>query len=648
MAEILGAVASGLSIAKAAGEILSTGLKLKLLLQEIRDAPENLQFLLGQVEVLAAALCDLNLDEVPEAGISATLCGSLRAATFQCRNSAEHLSCTISELSGQLETHRGFRRKVVAAKLVFKKGSLAKLEHRLYTTVQCLTSIQQLYIMPMSRTLKVGIPFLIGQITIQIRWEDEGEGYLQISRLPNTEKTTSVFKTTALGLKVQVPTWLAPRMIAFLIKKSYGAWQASLAVFRIHLLHEPQARKAMAIILSDNEHAMLQAFERRQIGPRDRFLDLNGNECTLSELALRFGAWRICNYLLDSSRDIVEKPLLWVMWHRRAQDEADLHQLQTLLKKDNFGDHARFQLFSNFQGDILSFDSTRRQIWPDDQFYSDSFRNHRIQFIWLLALSANALAPTFFRHILSPGGILRVQDIYTGRLQLGYWDDTLLHALALGVGSAAWHDRETSRQWALVAADMLPFVRNYHELAPFIRWDRFRTPLFTSLFVSLLPWPSTKIQDRGYITSLTKRFHYMESGMKAWLQVLKDAGIDLRAYGERETELFHLEVYERSFPIYSVADGDEVYWDDFLRCDVVLIGFQYGQEVDDWRLWWSEHTDAYAGDFWGRIESSIESIYQRVPGAWKEDKDSAIDETPETNDQSCSGGTSTDICAFKQ
>lgn len=304
------------------------------------------------------------------------------------------------------------------------------------------------------------------------------------------------------------------------------------------------------------------------------------------------------------------------MWQRRAQDEENMYQLQTLLKKDNFGDHARFQLFGNFHGDVLSFDSARRQIWPDEQFYSDSFRNHRIQFAWALALSSNPLAPMFFRRVLSPDGILRAHDVYTGRLRLGYCNDTLVHALARGVGSTAWHDRETSRQWALVAADMLPFVQNYHELAPVIQWDGFRTPLFTSLFISLLPWPSTKAHDSNRTMSLVRRFHYVESGMKAWLQVLKDASIDLQKYGERETELFNSEFYERNFPMYSVSDGDEVYCNNYMRLDLVLIGFQYGQEVSDWKLWWLEHTDAYVGDFWGAIESSVESIDQRMPGAW--------------------------------
>ncbi|KAF2995137.1 hypothetical protein E8E14_002489 [Neopestalotiopsis sp. 37M] len=712
MAEILGAVASGLSIARAAGEILSTGLKLKLLLDEIRDAPENCKFLLGQVEILATALCDLQLDDVPERGISATLCGSLRAATIQCRYAAEHLSCAIGELSAQLETHRGLRRRVVAAKLLFKKGLLAKLEHRLYTAVQCLTLTQQLYIiawqriqpdiitsrilqeyaltdspqfplnppqyedkcnptrpmsmkvgstlsinaprpkssdMPTTRTLKIGIPSLVGKITIQMRWQDEDKDHLQVSRLQHREKAISVFGTTELGLNVQFPSWLASRMVAVLIEKSYGAWQASLAVFKVHVLHDPQARKAMAMILSDDDDALYQAFERRQVGPRDRFLDTNGNECTLNELALRFGAWRICNYLLSSSRDIQRKPLLWVMWHRRAQDEETLHQLQTLLKKDCLKLHVRFQLFCNFDGDAASFNLTRRQIWPDDQFYSDSFRNHRIQFAWFLALSSTTLAPTFFRYALSPNGILRAQDIYTGRLHLGYCDDTLLHAFALGIGSAAWLDRETSKQWALVASEMLPHVRNYHELGPAVRWDKLRTPLFASLSISLLPWPSSEARNRSGTMSLSRRLHHMEIGMKAWLQVLKDGGVDLQKYGQRETELFNMELYGRNFPLYNVdSDGDEVCWDNYLRLDLVLIGFQYGKEVDDWKLWWTEHTDAYAGDFWKSIESSAQSFEQRVPGAWIDGQESVFDQTPETTVESCFCETSTVISVFKQ
>ncbi|KAK6209419.1 hypothetical protein LQW54_006272 [Pestalotiopsis sp. IQ-011] len=113
MAEILGVVASGINIAQLAGQILTTGLELRRLFHEIRDAPEGLSFLLGQIEVIAAALHELNIHDAVEPGISVTL--------------------------------------FMAAKLVLKKDSIARFEHRLYTAVQCLTMTQQLYIMYLIR-----------------------------------------------------------------------------------------------------------------------------------------------------------------------------------------------------------------------------------------------------------------------------------------------------------------------------------------------------------------------------------------------------------------------------------------------------------------------------------------------------------------
>lgn len=150
MAEILGVVASGINVAQLAGQILTTGLELRRLFHEIRDAPESLSFLLGQIEVIAAALHELNIHDAVEPGISVALYGSLRAAIDQCQQAADHLSSTISDLTRQLQTSRGFRRRFMAAKLVLKKDSIARFEHRLYTAVQCLTMTQQLYIMYLS------------------------------------------------------------------------------------------------------------------------------------------------------------------------------------------------------------------------------------------------------------------------------------------------------------------------------------------------------------------------------------------------------------------------------------------------------------------------------------------------------------------
>ncbi|KAK6209418.1 hypothetical protein LQW54_006271 [Pestalotiopsis sp. IQ-011] len=98
----------------------------------------------------------------------------------------------------------------------------------------------------------------------------------------------------------------------------------------------------------------------------------------------------------------------------------------------------------------------------------------------------------------------------------------------------------------------------------------------------------------------------MDIGIKAWLRVLKNAGVDLLKYG-----------YGRHHSLYRVSGGDdiEICWDNYQRLDLELIGFQYGPDVDDWALWWLEPTDVFAGDFWDMAEPSD----QRVPGAWVDD-----------------------------
>lgn len=339
-----------------------------------------------------------------------------------------------------------------------------------------------------------------------------------------------------------------------------------------------------------------------------------------TQLALRFGAWKICKYLLTLERELLHRPLVWIICQRRAPDEEALHELRNLLRSDDFGDHIRFQLFSNFHGDVDSFNFHRRQIWSDDEFYHESFYKQRTQFAWLLALSTNRMAPIFIPHVLAPQGILRAQEICDSRLNLGYCDDTLLHGLAIGVGSAGWHDQETSTKWALIALDIIPLVHEYHELAPASRWDHFETPFVASLISSMLPWRARKARNQRFpkcTISLWRHFRNMDIGIKAWLTVLKSSGVDLHKYGEREAEIFHLQGYGRHHSLTRVSGGDddEICWDNYQRLDLELIGFQYGRDVDDWALWWLEPTDVFAGDFWKMVEPGD----QRVPGAWVED-----------------------------
>lgn len=149
MAEIIGVVASGISIAQVAGKILSTGLEIKCLLDDMTEIPGRLADLLDQVTLLAAIISEISLpdDDFMPASYQASQNGSLRNAVTYCQKAADQLAELASSLSAQVQTTRGFKRKLGLAKAVLRKEQLAKLENRLSTAVQLLSLAQQTYML---------------------------------------------------------------------------------------------------------------------------------------------------------------------------------------------------------------------------------------------------------------------------------------------------------------------------------------------------------------------------------------------------------------------------------------------------------------------------------------------------------------------
>lgn len=112
----------------------------------------------------------------------------------------------------------------------------------------------------------------------------------------------------------------------------------------------------------------------------------------------------------------------------------------------------------------------------------------------------------------------------------------------------------------------------------------------------------------GLSSSTSFIYHHLNatsSVLRVWLEALRQAGVDLNTYGQREHEIF--------------ADDDSLHYfnSDYrievpLVFEVYLIDFTYGPEPDDWRLYWRETTDEFAGDFWKLIEDPPLNI----PGSW--------------------------------
>ncbi|KAF7534521.1 hypothetical protein G7054_g6189 [Neopestalotiopsis clavispora] len=695
MAEVLGAVASGIALAEIA-------VKLKSLLSQISDAPETLESLVNQVDVYAGMLNGLDFDDVLESDIPRSLHASLRAAALQCQNAVNQLSLVVKDLSALGKTSFR-RRKMVAIRFVLQKDSIVQFERRLQTAVQCLALAHQLYALYVGHSLhpaqilikghsawqKTQLPDMIvsrllsehlsfspkaslairGSVSAPVMnaWSEPASGHADKSmsnyasqtrraaQLPaasggemlyfgpdggNEEDTTWVdcsqspgqmrpyHKANSFQRKLRLPAWSSSYVFEIFAQRSYTGWKASFAFYNVYAPGSTHYQDAYRLIRSNDDRKIYQALELRKFSIHDRFL-AEGYEHSFAEFAWAAVSWKSCNYFLDTNPQQLNHITLDCFG--QEQNEESGRQLEIFLKRDELPDPFPFVEFINFVGDGASFDRLRKQLWADEEFYGESFITSRSEIASELACFSDEFPSThkFFRNAISPEGRLRSQDIFTGHFPTwkGNIKPTLLHALAAAISAITWrvlkdanHKQslaylngtsqnskpfiETAMRddWALVVSEVVPIWNDLHCLVPGENGFDDRTALY---------W------DRSRST----RFLLIEPGLRLWLNILRNAGVDLKEYGKKEAGLFISQsVSEKPVTMYDVTFGDRlsrIHGGDAwgAKFEVNLIGFQYGAEVDDWKLWWSEPSDVFAGDFWKLVESP----YQPVPGAWVED-----------------------------
>lgn len=155
MAEVLGLVASGISVAQFAGSIVTTSLKVKALLDEVKGAPESLRDTLDHIEILTPILCEATTGgddgagtNSPASPATSNLQQAMQKALKACQMASEQLELLARSLTSEIDAARGsVRRKRAMVKVVLKKGTLVQYETRLQKAVQLLTFAQGTYIM---------------------------------------------------------------------------------------------------------------------------------------------------------------------------------------------------------------------------------------------------------------------------------------------------------------------------------------------------------------------------------------------------------------------------------------------------------------------------------------------------------------------
>ena len=146
MAEVIGVVASGVSIGTLATGIASSIVKLKSYWDQVQDAPENVHDLIEELEVLSYLLADIEDDQRLNPVSSLILDSTSTSRCLQhCKQGADRLKELTESLSTDLNGPSKFKRKRASAKVVLKKSQIDRYKAKIERAIRLLSLSHQLY-----------------------------------------------------------------------------------------------------------------------------------------------------------------------------------------------------------------------------------------------------------------------------------------------------------------------------------------------------------------------------------------------------------------------------------------------------------------------------------------------------------------------
>ena len=147
MAEVIGVVASGISIAGLVVQIAQSVMKLKSYWNDFKEAPEEIRSMVEEIESVYLLLCDIEEDQrrnpISKIVLDTT---STSRCLDHCRRGADSLKRIVDELNVEIDAPNLLRRKWASVMVVMKRDKMAKYKSRVEKAIQVLTLSHQCYL----------------------------------------------------------------------------------------------------------------------------------------------------------------------------------------------------------------------------------------------------------------------------------------------------------------------------------------------------------------------------------------------------------------------------------------------------------------------------------------------------------------------
>ena len=147
MAEVVGVVASGISIGTLAAQIASSVIKIKSYWDLIQDAPEDIRDLIEEIEDLSHTLNDIENDQRqnPMSNLIMDTTTSSRCL-HHCKQGVAKLKELTDDLSADIDSSSRVKRKWASTKVTLKKDRLERCWNKLERAIRLLSLSHQIYL----------------------------------------------------------------------------------------------------------------------------------------------------------------------------------------------------------------------------------------------------------------------------------------------------------------------------------------------------------------------------------------------------------------------------------------------------------------------------------------------------------------------
>ncbi|APA11475.1 hypothetical protein sscle_08g062450 [Sclerotinia sclerotiorum 1980 UF-70] len=138
MAEVLGGIASGISIVQPGGNLASGIIKLKDYWDQIEDALDNIAFLMREIESHQVILRSILETQARVRYPNQATGGFFEHSIKLCQNACRELDDLVTNLAKDVSSNRKWRRKLGSTKVVLKADELKRLKKRMKSASRSL------------------------------------------------------------------------------------------------------------------------------------------------------------------------------------------------------------------------------------------------------------------------------------------------------------------------------------------------------------------------------------------------------------------------------------------------------------------------------------------------------------------------------